>query len=806
MAAPERGTRPSIEDVRLAYDHLFRSGLSLSKIKDAALGARLFNPGSDSTGVAGRSLAWKLFLTPSTPLHPPPELPPTSSIYLESLKVSRAEYTRLLLEKLKAPDGSYEEGFIAPGTDAPPQRKGPNSSNLERNNPLSLHDENPWKEWFAAVDLRKTISQDVERTFPDIAYFRESAVQSQLTHILFLYSVMHPAIGYRQGMHEILAPLYYAVDYDSLGDPSGLQAGSDDEMTEMCARRWVAADAWALFSSVMGAAGKWYEWRESPQEASLVPGHVNLHVPDGRVNSEPYVAPILNACNRIQRELLKSVDPALWERLQAEGIEPQIYGIRWLRLLFTREFNMHDAMVLWDGLFAVDPSLELGPWICVAMLVRIRNRLIPSDYSAQLTYLLRYPTPPTTISQPPSTPHHATLLLRQALTLQMSPSASTGAAVVYENRNLLNIPSEVPEPPPPPMRRTRRPGEAQRRQSLSGNDVPEAGPSRHHLGRSAGGQGLSEMIAKGLMDRGEALGINKTFMNAVSEIKRNLPDIAANLVRTPPAQSSGYAAYPLLDERPPEERPPWEPKTRFEIERDVAEMQVLHKRLGESVAWIVDTLLLDEGESEERAKKVRADKREALESLAYVRDVLQGNVAEVEEERLMAEEELKRRKEVRRLENERLALGSPPTSAYEHVHPISPPPPLRPAAPVAPPAHVPKPRPVAAQPVLQPPLEPPRASSFNAPRLDSPKGMASSLSAPRNAPRAPWNYTRSNFTTPGGFGAAVPTLAPLPRASTVRIPSAPSLSTYPPVAADQQGSRALTPPTKGPHDPLGVLQ
>ena len=31
-------------------------------------------------------------------------------------------------------------------------------------------------------------------------------------------------------------------------------------------------------------------------------------------------------------------------------------------------------MILWDGLFAVDPSFDLALWICVAMLVRIRNK------------------------------------------------------------------------------------------------------------------------------------------------------------------------------------------------------------------------------------------------------------------------------------------------------------------------------------------------------------------------------------------------------------------------------------------------
>lgn len=48
-------------------------------------------------------------------------------------------------------------------------------------------------------------------SFPDIGYFRDDDVQQQLTNILFLYAVMHPDIEYRQGMHELLAPVYYVV-------------------------------------------------------------------------------------------------------------------------------------------------------------------------------------------------------------------------------------------------------------------------------------------------------------------------------------------------------------------------------------------------------------------------------------------------------------------------------------------------------------------------------------------------------------------------------------------------------------------
>jgi hypothetical protein len=41
---------------------------------------------------------------------------------------------------MRAPDGSYEDGFIAPGGEKTPART-VQPGNLERNNPLSLHDE-----------------------------------------------------------------------------------------------------------------------------------------------------------------------------------------------------------------------------------------------------------------------------------------------------------------------------------------------------------------------------------------------------------------------------------------------------------------------------------------------------------------------------------------------------------------------------------------------------------------------------------------------------------------------------------------
>ncbi|KII88983.1 hypothetical protein PLICRDRAFT_40606 [Plicaturopsis crispa FD-325 SS-3] len=735
----EANTRPSLDSVKNAYDRLFRSGLSLPRIKDTVIGGRFFSAADVSSGLPGRSIMWKLFLVSDEPLDPPTTPTPP----LRSLRSSRKAYTDLLLEKMRAPDGGYEEGFFIPGLGVQP-RTDRTPGNLEQNNPLSLHDENPWNEWFASVELRKTILQDVERTFPDIGYFRDVDVQVQLANILFIYSVTHPDVGYRQGMHELLAPLYYAVDYDSLQD-EGNAPDDDAAFRELCSRTWVAADAWALFNAVMNGTHKWYEWREPPASSSSAPTstspfatHVQLSVPNGQVDMKPYVAPIVQACNKLQSVLLKSVDPALWKSLQAAGIEPQIYGIRWLRLLFTREFTMNDSMMLWDGLFACDPTFELAPWICVAMLIRIRNNLIPSDYSGQLTLLLRYPPRPANDTD--DSPHHTMLLLRQALALQMSPNTSTGATVVIENHNLLNIPIEVPEPPPPPVRRRPRPGEKGQPQA-SGSQGRQGGGVRgaHTRQQSSPPMGYPEMLARGLIDRGESLGINKTLMSAVSELRRNLPELASSLVRTtPPSSSANYAAFPLVDERPVEERPPWEPRTRFEIEKEMSEMRSRNKLIGDSVSWIVDVLLQDEGDAIDAARlaAIRSRKREALESLSYVRDVLHSDVRDLDEERLLGEEEYRKRKSMARL---------PPSRRNESTAVDLPMP--RPTAPTRAPVAESRPKAPAAR--NDRPTFTPTASS-----------QKPSASPPQSPPLAPWNYTRSSFSSAESPVATLPRLPP----------------------------------------------
>lgn len=131
-----------------------------------------------------------------------------------------------------------------------------------------------------------------------------------LLDVLFIYSKLNPDVGYRQGMHEILAPILWVVERDAIDQqtpPSGKTSRQEDDedlalMTEALNSSYVEHDAFSLFCVVMQTAKSFYEMDDSKD-----------------------TSPIVSRCHRINDEILVSVDPELAEHLQAVEILPQIY-------------------------------------------------------------------------------------------------------------------------------------------------------------------------------------------------------------------------------------------------------------------------------------------------------------------------------------------------------------------------------------------------------------------------------------------------------------------------------------------------
>jgi len=332
-------------EIKKKWDYIMEDPiLSISSIKKKAFDGLLADKGL-------RSLCWKIFLD-----------------YIPNLETSSWQ---IEIDKERQHYEDLKSKFIFD-----PNKANKEEANWIVNNPLSLEEESPWRQYFENNELQKTIKQDVERTFPDIEFFRSDNIQNILCNILFIYCKLNQDISYRQGMHEILAPILLVVDNDKIDSSSTVI--NDDLIKNILDSRYVEHDSFFLFCQVMKGAKLWYEYNESISAA---------------VDStkEKFIVPIVAKCQRIQNEMLKTIDNDLYTALKRNEIEPQLYGLRWLRLLFSREFPIDEVLLLWDGIFAEGNNLELVDWIVLVMLINIRDKIIDQEYSVCLTSLMKYP-------------------------------------------------------------------------------------------------------------------------------------------------------------------------------------------------------------------------------------------------------------------------------------------------------------------------------------------------------------------------------------------------------------------------------
>jgi hypothetical protein len=90
-------------------------------------------------------------------------------------------------------------------------------------------------------------------------------------------------------------------------------------------------------------------------------------------------------------ELLKKHDPAVAEHLEEIGIESGFFAIRWWTTLLSREFEAKDVVRLWDSLFASTHKDNFLRYVCVTMVMAIREDLLMGDFSKCLRLLQNYP-------------------------------------------------------------------------------------------------------------------------------------------------------------------------------------------------------------------------------------------------------------------------------------------------------------------------------------------------------------------------------------------------------------------------------
>jgi TBC1 domain family member 5 len=163
--------------------------------------------------------------------------------------------------------------------------------------------------------LRAEILQDVERCMPEEEYFRKPEAQRMLLDILFVFCKMNPDVGYRQGMHELLAPILWVVENDAVDDSKTAPPGSDSLMIGTLNYSFIEHDSFTIFSLLMRSAKSFYELGDPG-------GRSNAFALGNYQNSS---SPIVDRSKRIHEVYLACLDPELASHLTAIEVLPQVF-------------------------------------------------------------------------------------------------------------------------------------------------------------------------------------------------------------------------------------------------------------------------------------------------------------------------------------------------------------------------------------------------------------------------------------------------------------------------------------------------
>ncbi|KAI8575634.1 hypothetical protein K450DRAFT_260766 [Umbelopsis ramanniana AG] len=350
-----------------------------------------------------------------------------------------------------------------------------------------------------------------------------------MTDVLFIYCKLNADVSYRQGMHELLAPIFLVLNTEGVDIGDGSLVGPADSSTKLMAqvldKKFLEHDSYALFDRLMSGAKKWYEFNDEVS-TRLTPAkkkELDLIDPMGLGGTEKTVpaaqlTPIVKSCRRIQHQLLRSTDPALYQHLESLGIEPQLYGIRWIRLLFGREFSIENVLELWDAIFAEDPSLNIVEYICLVLLIRIRDKMMDGEYAECLTLLMRYPP----IKEPVT-------CVEQAKYLRQNLTEEACLQILRQND------VKAGKPPRESIGLERPNDPRQRRANQAGRSGP---PS----------EGISK-LTKDMMQNPQIREINRALVGVMGAVQKNMNTFGENVLGRSGPDMNNAAARPVIPTR-----------------------------------------------------------------------------------------------------------------------------------------------------------------------------------------------------------------------------------------------------------------
>ncbi|OWZ21486.1 Alpha-1,3-mannosyltransferase [Phytophthora megakarya] len=242
--------------------------------------------------------------------------------------------------------------------------------------PLTGAKDGSWTQYFTDESLLEEINTDLERLYPagNESFFQNELYMTTLRHVLFVWCRLHPDVAYRQGMHDVVAVVLYAFLYP---------AQRESEVQNL--PEHAEADTFLVFEAVMLFLKPFFEIVKTPvtkkdREKRLF-ASFSLKENDsgngyrhslGAGDKEPALHRL---CHHIQYELLQQKDPQLYYHLQNLEIVPETYCLRWIRLLFAREYALQELLWIWDAMI-MDSSRATIDFPPISMTNKSDNELL----------------------------------------------------------------------------------------------------------------------------------------------------------------------------------------------------------------------------------------------------------------------------------------------------------------------------------------------------------------------------------------------------------------------------------------------
>jgi TBC1 domain family member 2 len=214
----------------------------------------------------------------------------------------------------------------------------------------------------------KLILKDVPRTMPDYPLFSTEMLKDALTHILYIWTIRHPASGYVQGINDLCIPFLIIFLSEHLDiNLEDLECDENElgKLKESGILLQIEADCYYALSQIIDG------------------------IQDVYTNFQPGMQKMIEK----MKEIVKRVDRKLYDHLHEQDIDFLQFAFRWINCFLTREFTVKSIIRMWDTYIAEENGFAVfHVYVCAALLLTWAKDLVQMDFQNLMLFLQKLPT------------------------------------------------------------------------------------------------------------------------------------------------------------------------------------------------------------------------------------------------------------------------------------------------------------------------------------------------------------------------------------------------------------------------------